>query len=85
MRRLMVFVLVIILAVPIAHASEREKGGDALRRMLEERYRPSGIEMRDVTRLGQVTRTGKLLILDPVTLQPRREIEGHFHQQRRQN
>ena len=78
MSRLMVFALVVIVAAPMVLASERQKGTEDLRRALEERYRPSRIEMSDVTRLGQVTRMGKLLVLaaDAVPAKPFRVIQA---------
>ena len=77
MSRLLAFVLVIILAVPMAHASERQKGPRDLKRMLEERYRPSRIEINDPTRQGQVTRVGKLLVLavDAMPAKPFRVLQ----------
>ena len=76
MSQLITFVLVIVLTVPMAHASEREKGSRDLKRMLEERYRPSRIEINDPTRQGQVTRVGKLLVLavDAVPAKPFRVL-----------
>ena len=76
MSQLTAFVLVIILAVPMAHASEQQRGSRDLKRMLEERYRPSRIEINDPARQGQVTRVGKLLVLavDAVPAKPFRVI-----------
>jgi len=72
MSQLITFVLAIVLTVPMAHASDREKGSRDLKRMLEERYRPSRIEINDPTRQGQITRVGKLLVLavDAVPAKP---------------
>jgi len=77
MSELVAFVLVVILAVPTAHAAEGQKGSQDLKRMLEERYRPSRIEINDPTRQGQVTRVGKLLVLavDAVPAKPFRVIQ----------
>jgi len=77
MSQLITFVLVIVLTVPMAYASDREKGSRDLKRMLEERYRPSRIEINDPSRQGQVTRVGKLLVLavDAVPAKPFRVIQ----------
>ena len=60
MSQLITFVLLIVLTVPMAHASEWQKGSRTLKRMLEERYRPLQIEVNDThaatnrdTRCGQ--------------------------------
>ncbi len=68
----------IILALPMAQASEGQKGNQDLRRLLEERYQSSAIEMSDVSRLGQVTQTGRLLVLgaDAVPAKPFRVIQA---------
>jgi hypothetical protein len=72
MSKLIAFGLLMILTVLMAHASEGQQGSRDLKRMLEERYRPSRIEINDPTRQGQVTRVGKLLVLaaDAVPAKP---------------
>ena len=72
MSQLLTFVLVIVVAVPMVHGSEQHKGSRDLKRMLEERYRSSRIEISDPRRQGQVTRVGKVLVLavDAVPAKP---------------